>query len=251
MPNQSETLDGKVILITGAARRIGARIAQRLHAQGANIILHYRSSRAEADALRQELQRQRADSVALVNADLQATADLPRLIEDAVAAFGRLDALINNASAFYPTPIGAVSESQWDELLGINLKAPFFLSQTAAAQLRQCHGSIVNLVDVHAERPLQDHPVYSITKAGLVMMTKALAAELGPQVRVNAVAPGAILWPQNEPDETEKQQILQRTFLKRRGDPDDIAGAVLFLIRDAGYMTGQVLTIDGGRSLYA
>lgn len=251
MPNQSETLDGKVILITGAARRIGARIAQRLHAQGANIILHYRSSRAEADALRQELQRQRADSVALVNADLQASADLPRLIEDAVAAFGRLDALINNASAFYPTPIGAVSESQWDELLGINLKAPFFLSQAAAAQLRQCHGSIVNLVDVHAERPLQDHPVYSITKAGLVMMTKALAAELGPQVRVNAVAPGAILWPQNEPDETEKQQILQRTLLKRRGDPDDIAGAVLFLIRDAGYMTGQVLTIDGGRSLYA
>lgn len=251
MPNQSETLDGKVILITGAARRIGARIAQRLHAQGANIILHYRSSRAEADALRRELQRQRADSVALVNGDLQATADLPRLIEDAVAAFGRLDALINNASAFYPTPIGAVSESQWDELLGINLKAPFFLSQAAAAQLRQCHGSIVNLADVHAERPLPEHPVYSITKAGLVMMTKALAAELGPQVRVNAVAPGAILWPQNEPDESEKQQILQRTFLKRLGEPDDIAAAVLFLIRDAGYTTGQVLTIDGGRSLYA
>lgn len=251
MPNQSETLDGKVILITGAARRIGARIAQRLHAQGANIILHYRSSRAEADALREELQRQRADSVALVNADLQATADLPRLIEDAVAAFGRLDALINNASAFYPTPIGAVSESQWDELLGINLKAPFFLSQAAAAQLRQCHGSIVNLADVHAERPLPEHPVYSITKAGLVMMTKALAAELGPHVRVNAVAPGAILWPQNEPDESEKQQILQRTFLKRLGEPDDIAAAVLFLIRDAGYTTGQVLTIDGGRSLYA
>jgi pteridine reductase len=238
----------KVVLITGAAHRIGATTARMLHAAGMNIVLHYRSSRDAAAALQTELNAQRPDSVTLLQADLHETAQLARLVEQAMAAWGRLDVLINNASTFYPTPIGSVTEQQWDDLIGTNLKAPFFLSQAAAPHLRQQQGCIVNIVDIHAERPLKGFPVYSMAKAGLVMMTKSLACELGPEVRVNAVAPGAILWPEHL-DEAGKEKIISRTFLKRQGSPEDIARAIRYLINEAGYMSGQVLTVDGGRSL--
>lgn len=241
-------LANKVVLITGAAHRIGATTARMLHAEGLNILLHYRNSRDAAESLQAELNAIRADSVHLIQADLHDTAKLPALIEQAIQIWGRLDVLINNASSFYATPIGTVTETQWEDLIGSNLKAPFFLSQAAAPYLRQQHGCIVSIVDIHAERPLKEFPVYSMAKAGLVMLTKSLACELGPEVRVNAVAPGAILWPENL-GENEKQKIISRTFLKRQGAPDDIARAILYLIRDAGYMSGQVLTVDGGRSL--
>ena len=241
-------LTDKVALITGAAHRIGAVSARLLHAQGMRLVLHYRSSRAAAQALQKELNHRRADSVILVQADLLTTAALPALILEAAGAWDRLDVLLNNASTFYRTPIGSVSEPQWDDLMGSNLKAPFFLSQAAAPYLRRTQGCIVNIVDIHADRPLKGFPIYSMAKAGLVMMTRALAGELGPEIRVNAVAPGAILWPENL-DEVTKQRIISRTFLKRKGEPEDVAGAVLYLIRDAGYMSGQVLTVDGGRSL--
>ncbi|MFZ5592754.1 MAG: pteridine reductase [Pseudomonadota bacterium] len=245
----SDDLTGKVALITGAAHRIGAAIARTLHDQGANLVLHYRSSRQAAQMLQEELNTCRADSVIVMQADLLDTSELPALVQRAVDTWGRLDALINNASSFYPTPIGSVTEAQWDDLTGTNLKAPFFLSQAAAPHLERHHGCIVNITDIHADRPLKAHPVYSLAKAGLVMLTKALARELGPQVRVNAVAPGAILWPESEMDEETRQHILSRTALKRQGNPEDIARAVLFLIRDAAYTSGHVLTVDGGRSL--
>jgi pteridine reductase len=241
-------LANKVVLITGAAHRIGATTARMLHAEGLNILLHYRNSRDAAESLQAELNAIRTDSVYLIQADLHDTAKLPALVEQAIQIWGRLDVLINNASSFYATPIGTVTESHWEDLIGSNLKAPFFLSQAAAPYLRQQHGCIVSIVDIHAERPLKEFPVYSMAKAGLVMLTKSLACELGPEVRVNAVAPGAILWPENL-GENEKEKIISRTFLKRQGTPDDIARAILYLIRDAGYMSGQVLTVDGGRSL--
>ncbi|NIP73668.1 MAG: pteridine reductase [Gammaproteobacteria bacterium] len=240
---------GRVALITGAAHRIGAAIARALHDHGMNVAVHYRSSRAAAERLQDELNAERADSAVLVQGDLHHTGALAGLVQGALSAWGRLDALINNASTFYQTPIGSVSEEDWDDLLGTNLKAPFFLSQAAAPYLQRHHGCIVNIADIHAERPRRAYPVYSIAKAGLVMLTKALASELGPEVRVNAVAPGAILWPEHEVDEETKRESIARTFLKRRGDPGDITRTVLFLIRDAGYMSGQVLTVDGGRSL--
>lgn len=240
--------ENKVVLITGAAHRIGATTARLLHAAGMNIVLHYRTSRGPAQKLQQELNQRRADSVMLVQADLHSPAALPALVQEAYDRWQRLDVLINNASTFYATNIGTVDEEQWDDLIGTNLKAPFFLSQAAAPYLQEHNGCIVNIADIHAERPLKGYPVYSMAKAGLVMLTKALAGELGPNVRVNAVAPGAILWP--EPmDEVTKQRILSKTFLKRKGEPDDIARTILFLINDAPYITGQILTVDGGRSL--
>lgn len=241
-------LSNKVVLITGAAHRLGATTARMLHGEGMNILLHYRHSRDAAEALQTELNDIRPDSVKLLQADLHDTQSLPGLIEEAVNAWDRLDVLINNASSFYPTPIGSVTEAQWDDLIGSNLKAPLFLSQAAAPYLRQHQGCIVSIVDIHAERPLKEFPVYSMAKAGLVMLTKSLACELGPEVRVNAVAPGAILWPENL-GEAEKEKIISRTFLKRQGAPDDIARAILYLVRDAGYVSGQVITVDGGRSL--
>ena len=241
-------LTNKVVLITGAAHRIGATTARRLHAEGMNILLHYRHSREAAENLQIELNAMRSDSVHLIQADLHDTAKLPTLVDQALHIWGRLDVLINNASSFYATPVGSVTESHWEDLIGSNLKAPFFLSQAAAPYLRQQHGCIISIVDIHAERPLKEFPVYSMAKAGLVMLTKSLACELGPEVRVNAVAPGAILWPENL-GESEKAKIISRTFLKRQGEPEDIARAILYLIRDAGYMSGQVLTVDGGRSL--
>ena len=241
-------LTNKVVLITGAAHRIGATTARRLHAEGMNILLHYRHSREAAENLQVELNAMRSDSVHLIQADLHDTTKLPTLVDQALRIWGRLDVLINNASSFYATPVGSVTESHWEDLIGSNLKAPFFLSQAAAPYLRQQQGCIVSIVDIHAERPLKEFPVYSMAKAGLVMLTKSLACELGPEVRVNAVAPGAILWPENL-GESEKAKIISRTFLKRQGEPEDIARAILYLIRDAGYMSGQVLTVDGGRSL--
>lgn len=248
MQDNTAPLTGKTVLITGAAHRIGAMIARMLHGAGMNLVLHYRRSREAAERLQAELERSRPESVVLVQADLLETARLPQLAQEAAAVWGRLDALVNNASSFYPTPLGRVAESQWEDLVATNLKVPFFLSQAAAPQLARQGGCIVNLVDIHADRPLKDYPVYSIAKAGLVMLTKSLARELGPEIRVNAVAPGAILWPE-QMDEKTKEKIIARTALKRRGDPADVARAVLFLIRDADYMTGQVLTVDGGRSL--
>lgn len=243
---QSENL--KVALITGAAHRIGATTAKLLHQNGMNIVLHYRGSREKAQTLQKELNDIRENSVIIIQADLHITNGLPTLIEESVKAWGQLDVLINNASSFYPTKIGKATEDQWDDLVGSNLKAPFFLSQAAAPHLKKSNGCIVNIVDIHAERPLKTFPIYSMAKAGLVMMTKSLAGELGPEIRVNAVAPGAILWPENL-DEVAKQRIVSRTFLKRQGEPNDIAKTILYLIRDANYVTGQIITVDGGRSL--
>ncbi|MCK5644727.1 MAG: pteridine reductase [Gammaproteobacteria bacterium] len=240
--------NNKVALITGAAHRIGATTAKLLHENDMNIVLHYRGSRKQAQALQKELNDIRENSVILIQADLHITNGLTALIEESVKAWGRLDILINNASSFYPTHMGKATEEQWDDLVGSNLKAPFFLSQAAAPHLKKTSGCIINIVDIHAERPLKTFPIYSMAKAGLVMMTKSLAGELGPEVRVNAVAPGAILWPENL-DEVAKQRIVSRTFLKRQGNPNDVSKTILFLIKDADYVTGQIIAVDGGRSL--
>jgi pteridine reductase len=237
------------VLITGAARRIGAEVARTLHADGANLVLHYRSSRGEAESLRDELESRRGGSVTLLQADLSAMERIPPLVEDAAAVWGRLDVLINNASTFYPTPIGEITEAHWNDLFGTNLKAPLFLSQAAAPHLTRAEGVIINIVDIHAMRPLKGYPVYCAAKAGLWMLTQSLARELGPQVRVNGVAPGAILWPEDEANASAHEEIIERTALKREGSPRDIATTILFLIRDAHYVTGQVLPVDGGRTL--
>lgn len=244
-------VQGKVMLVTGGSKRVGAAICRRLHAAGANIALHYRASGEAAQALQDELNAQRAGSVALFSADLLDLQELPVLIEQVEARFGRLDALINNASSFYPTPLDKVNESQWHDLLGTNLRAPLFLAQAAAQALRHSHGCIVNIVDIHAERPMHGHLLYSVAKAGLVALTRGLAQEMAPQVRVNAVAPGVILWPESSEweDEVQRRKIVAHTLLKREGEPDDIARTVAFLIQDAPYITGQVISVDGGRSI--
>jgi pteridine reductase len=244
----SQTLEGKSVLITGAARRVGAAIVRSLHGAGARIAIHHRGSGAEADALAAELNAARPGSAILLQADLLDTAKLPGLVDATLAAFGRLDILVNNASSFYATPVGTITESQWDDLLGTNLKAPLFLSQAAAPALRASEGLILNIVDIHGLRPLKGFPVYSPAKAGLVMLTHALARELAPQVRVNAIAPGPVLFPETGLTEDKKADIIDRTLLKRRGSPQDIAKAALFFAADAPYVTGQVLAIDGGRS---
>ncbi|WAK02024.1 pteridine reductase [Methylobacter sp. YRD-M1] len=240
----------KNILITGAAKRIGAACARLLHSEGGNIVLHYRSSRESALQLCDELNQKRPDSAKTIQADLLNMHELAAVAKEAAAAWGGIDALVNNASAFYPTAVPDVTEQQWDELLGSNLKAPFFLAKALSETLIDHNGCIVNIVDIHAERGLKGYPVYSIAKAGLAAMTRVLAKELGPGVRVNAVSPGAILWPESDLSEQDKAEILQRILLKRRGEPLDIAKAVLFLIKDADYMTGQILTVDGGRTLF-
>lgn len=244
-------MQGKTVLVTGGAKRVGAAIVRRLHAAGANVALHYRSSMYEALTLRAELNALRPDSAIAVQADLLDVAAFPRLVAEVVARYGRLDALVNNASSFYATPLAEINEAQWADLLGSNLKAPLFLAQAAAAELRRCHGAIVNIVDIHAERPMHGHLLYSTAKAGLVALTKGLAQELAPQVRVNAVAPGVIIWPEGEAwqDEEQRRRIVAHTLLKREGSPDDIARTVQFLIADAPYITGQVIAVDGGRSI--
>ena len=248
---QSQALTGKVVLITGGARRVGATVGRLLHAEGMNLVIHYRSSKDEVLALQAELQAQRPNSVAVVQGDLLDTARLAQLVSTAATAFGRLDVLLNNASSFYPTPIGQATEKHWEELLGSNLKAPFFLCQAAAPFLKSSSGCIVNMVDVHAQRPLKNYPIYSAAKAGLLMLTLSLARELAPEVRVNAIAPGTILWPEHPMEDHIKKQILERVPQKRSGEPMDIARTVLFLVRDAGYISGQVIAVDGGRSVVA
>jgi len=250
---QENDLTGKVALITGGARRVGAEIARVLHAHSMHLVIHYRSSKDDAHALQAELEKHRPKSVSLVKGDLLEVAQMPGIVKEAVAAFGRLDALINNASSFYPTPVGQATEEQWDDLIGTNLKAPFFIAQAAAPHLKQAHGCIVNIADIHGERPIKQYPIYSAAKAGLVMLTKSLARELAPDVRVNAIAPGTILWPEGEAELSADQQqaMLARIPLRRSGSPDDIARTALFLIRDAGYISGQVIAVCGGRTVVA
>jgi pteridine reductase len=248
-PIQSASLAGKAALITGAARRVGAVIARTLHVAGANVVLHYRSSAEEAAALAQDLNGLRAGSAAIAQGDLLDSAAVKELARTAVAAFGGLDILVNNASSFYPTPLGNIDEDDWSDLIGTNLKAPLFLAQATATTLRERSGLIVNLADIHGMRPLRRHPVYCVAKAGLIMLTKSLARELGPQVRVNAIAPGPVMWPQDGLDEALRQEIISRTALKRIGSAEDVAHAVLFFACAAPFVTGQILAVDGGRSI--
>lgn len=242
----------KVILITGGAKRVGAAICRRLHAQGARLIVHYRSSRDEAKALHDELTQKRSDSVALVQADLLDTELLPELIEKVVDRFGQLDVLINNASSFFPTPLPQCTLQDWNDLAGSNLQAPLFLSQAAAPYLKERHGCVINIVDIHTERPLKNYVIYNAAKGGLLSLTKSLAVEMAPEVRVNGVSPGPILWPEDGEwaDEAARQHIIASTLLKRCGEPDDIAKTVQFLIADAPYITGQIIAVDGGRSIH-
>lgn len=240
----------KNILITGGAKRVGAVCARFLHANGGNIIIHFQHSKLEAEQLCASLNSLRPDSARLVQGNLTRMAELEKIAHAAADSWGGLDVLINNASAFYPTPLDQVNEQQWEELLGSNLKAPFFLAKLLTESLGKRGGCIVNLVDIHAERGLPDNSVYCIAKAGLVAMTRILAKELAPAIRVNAIAPGAILWPEGDFSEPQKLEILQRVPLQRTGAPEDIAKAMLYLIRDADYTTGQVLAVDGGRTLF-
>jgi len=244
----SFALRDQVVLITGGARRVGAEIARTLHAAGANILIHYRSAAAAAIALADEFNQSRAHSAAIHSAHLLSAEAPDKLVAATLLEFGRLDILINNASSFYPTPIGQITLPQWDDLIGSNLKAPLFLSQAAAPSLRAQRGLIINLVDIHASRPLKAHLVYSTAKAGLAMLTRGLARELGPEVRVNGIAPGPVLWPEGDMDEELKREIVGKTALKRHGSPQDIARTALFLAKDAPYITGQIIAVDGGRS---
>lgn len=247
MPEQ--TLNDKVILVTGAARRIGAAIVTCLHENGARVAIHYRGSAEDASRLAERLNGQRPGSAAVFQADLHDTDRIMTLVDAVVEWGGRLDGLVNNASGFYPTPIGTISEAQWDDLIGSNLKAPLFLSQAAAGHLRASNGAIINIIDIHSERPLRDHAVYGSAKAGLAMLTRSLAKDLAPNIRVNGVSPGAILWPENGMTETVQEGILAQIPLRRAGNPQDIANCVLYLMRDATYVTGQILSVDGGRSI--
>jgi len=245
-------MNAPVILITGAGRRVGAEIARTLHAAGSRVAIHYRSSAHDAEALAAELNAVRADSAAAFKADLLDVAALPPLVAAVVARFGRLDGLVNNASSFFPTKVGAIDTAAWDDLMGSNLKAPLFLAQAAAPHLQAAGGCIVNITDIHAERPLKGFPVYCAAKGGLLNLTRSLAIELAPAVRVNAVAPGPIEWPENDISfpPAERAAIVEHTLLKRVGSPADIARTVRFLVFDAPYITGQVINVDGGRTAH-
>ncbi len=249
MSDLVQPLKGKAVLITGSARRLGAAMARRLHAAGADMAIHYRASSGDADALVAELNAARRGSAMTLQADLLDLGSLPALVQQVTGTFGRLDILVNNASTFYPTPVGEITPAQFDDLVGTNLRAPLFMAQAAAPQLRLHEGLILNMVDIHGSRPLKRHPVYSAAKAGLIMLTRSLARELAPQVRVNAIAPGPVMWPEGGLDPDLKKKILERTALRRPGSPDDVARAALFFAAEAPYVTGQVLAIDGGRSL--
>jgi pteridine reductase len=245
----SSDLRGQCVLITGGARRVGAAIVRCLHGAGAQVVVHYRSSYAAASALAAGLNESRPGSVTIVAADLLQDSAPDALVAASLRAYGRLDVLINNASSFYPTLVGKITMADWDDLMGSNLKAPLFLSQAAAPYLRTSRGSIINLVDIHGLRPLKAHPVYSAAKAGLAMLTRSLARELGPEVRVNGIAPGPVLWPEGGMNEALQQEIVAKTALQRYGTPDDIARTALFLARDAPFITGQIIAVDGGRSI--
>lgn len=244
-------MQDKAVLVTGGAKRVGAAICRRLHEAGAHLAIHFRSSEEEALVLQNELNGLRPKSVFVFQADLLDLHALPQLVHKVIEKFGRLDALVNNASSFYATPLEDIDEQQWHDLFGTNLKAPLFLAKAAAAELRRRHGCIVNIADIHADRPMHGHLLYSTAKAGLVALTKGLAQEMAPQVRVNAVAPGVIVWPENEAwmDEEQRRKIVAHTLLKREGEPDDIAHTVQFLVNDAPYITGQIISVDGGRSV--
>jgi pteridine reductase len=242
-------LAGQAVLVTGAARRVGAAVVRGLHADGADVCIHCHRSVAEAEQLRDALNRERPRSACIAVADLLDLKALPGIVATATDAFGRLDVLINNASTFYPSPLETAEPLQWENLIGTNLRAPFFLAQAAASHLRKSKGLIVNMVDIHAQRPLPRHPIYSTAKAGLAMLTRSLARELAPDVRVNGIAPGPILWPEAGMDEQLKREIISKTLLKRSGSPQDIVSAVLFFAKHAPYVTGQILAIDGGRSV--
>ena len=244
-----DTPSVKTALITGGAKRVGAVTTQTLHQAGYNVIIHCRLSRQAADELATQLNSKRADSARVIQGDLNIDTIYDRLIEEAYQCWDRLDVLVNNASSFYPTPVGSITLDDWNNLVNSNMKAPLFLAQAAAPYLRQAQGNIINMVDVHAQRPMKEHPVYCAAKAGLAMLTMSLAKELGPEVRVNGVAPGAILWPENDMPEHTKNLILERTSLKRPGEPIDIAKTILFLVRDGDYITGQIIAVDGGRSI--
>lgn len=240
-----------VALVTGAAHRLGARTAETLHARGWNLVIHYRSRREQAEALAARLNRQRPNSACTIEADLSEMAQVRSLGEQAVEHWGRLDALVNNASVFYPNPTPEASAEDWDTILHTNLRAPFFLVQTCLPALRQNGGCVVNLIDIYSEKPLAEHPLYCASKAGLAALTRSWAKDLAPDIRVNGVSPGAILWPEGDAavDPDHQQAILEKTPLARTGNPDDIAGTIAFLICDAPFITGQVLPVDGGRSL--
>jgi pteridine reductase len=250
MPDPTQApLTGKVVLVTGAARRVGADIARALHRAGAKVVIHFRSSAEPAAELAREMNAARPESARLAECDLLDIEQLPGLANAAVEAFGSLDILVNNASTFYPTPMGDITEIDWNDLIGTNLKAPLFLSQAAAAALRISAGLILNIADIHGLRPLGRHPVYSVAKAGLIMLTKSLAREMGPQVRVNAIAPGPVMWPEDGMDSHLKEAIVDKTVLKRPGSTGDVARAALFFASEAPYVTGQILAVDGGRSV--
>ena len=249
MQAKDGSLPGKTVLITGGARRVGATIARTLHAAGANLVVHYRNSAKDAEALIGELNAARKGSAASFQADLLDLDKLHELSAYAVGRFGALDVLINNASTFYPTPIGKITPEAWDDLMGSNLKAPLFLSQTAAPALKKSRGLIINIVDIHALRPLRDYTVYCCAKAGLHMLTRSLAKEFGPEIRVNGISPGPVMWPEHGGDEAAREKIIQRTILQKMGTPEDIARTALFFAASAPFVTGQILAVDGGRSV--
>jgi pteridine reductase len=250
MQERGRSLTGKTVLITGGARRVGAAIARELHGAGANLAIHYRKSGGDAEALAAELNAARPRSAATVQADLMDLDRLPALVEFALRTFGAVDVLVNNASTFYATKIGEITPAAFDDLLGTNLRAPLFLSQAAAPALRKSQGLIINIVDIHAMRPLRHYTTYCAAKAGLHMLTRSLARELGPEVRVNGISPGPVLWPEGGPgDPAVREKVIQRTLLKRMGTPADIARTALFFAADAPFITGQILAVDGGRSV--
>jgi pteridine reductase len=249
MSQESVSLAGKTVLITGGARRVGAALARELHSAGANLAIHYRKSARDAELLAGTLNGARPDSAATIQADLHDTARLPLLVEFTTRTFGGLDVLVNNASTFYATRVGEITAAAWDDLMGTNLKVPLFLSQAAAPALRKSSGLILNIVDIHALRPLRGYTVYCAAKAGLHMLTRSLAKELGPQIRVNGIAPGPVLWPEGQDDQATRAKIVERTILKRMGTPADIARTALFFAAHAPFITGQILAVDGGRSV--
>lgn len=245
----SHELDGKTALITGGAARLGAMTARLLHAAGANVVIHYRRSAKPAEALRNELLNKRPGSAAVIQGDLNDPESWPRLVNASLGLGGRLDVLINNASSYFPTPVGETTIEQWEDLFGSNARAPFFLAQAAAPELRRHKGCIVNMVDIHAERPNANHPVYCMAKAANAMMVKALALDLAPDIRVNGIAPGAALWPEGYISDTERQAILDRIPMGRPAGAEQISAAVLFMVTGPDYITGQILAVDGGRSV--
>jgi len=249
MQNKDGSLAGKTVLITGAARRVGAAIVRAMHGAGANLVVHYRKSANEAAQLADELNAKRGKSVVTMQADLLDVAKLPALVEFAVRTFGGLDVLVNNASSFYATPVGEITPAAWDDLMGSNLKVPLFLSQAAAPALRKSSGLIVNIVDIHSLRPLRNYTVYCAAKAGLHMLTRSLARELGPEVRVNGISPGPVLWAEGQADDAARKKVVDSTILKRMGTPQDIARTALFFAASAPFITGQILAVDGGRSV--